>query len=139
MEVRCDGGSGVRRRLAITAWGSSRLCGGADEGGEDLLGVSAAPGAIAGTEFAGDDSGADGLFGAPIGGIDGGVGQEAERRSPFGAEVVGEASNVGEWPWTDDALARGAANTARAWLLEAGEGVPARSSSRRPRACWNAV
>ena len=80
------------------------LCGGADEGGEDLLGVCAPPGAIAAANFAGDDSGTDGLFSAPVGGVDGGVAQEAEQGSPFGAEVVGEASNVGEWPRMGDAF-----------------------------------
>ena len=80
------------------------LSGGADEGGEDLLGVSAPPRAIAAADFAGDDSGTDGLLGAPVGGVDGRVAQEAEQRSPFGAEVVGEASNVGQWPWMGDAF-----------------------------------
>ena len=35
------------------------LCGGADEGGEDVLCVCASPGAIAAADFAGDDRGTD--------------------------------------------------------------------------------
>ena len=105
LQVRCDGGDGCSQKVGDHGMGVKlALCGGADEGGEDLLGVCAPPGAIAAADFAGDDGGADGLFGAPVGGVDGGVAQEAEQRSPFGAEVVGEASNVGEWPRMDDAF-----------------------------------
>ena len=46
------------------------LVGGAHDAGEHLLGVGAVPGAIAAADLAGDDGGPNGLFGAPVGGVD---------------------------------------------------------------------
>ena len=57
-----------------------RWAGGADDRGQRLLRGCAAPGAIASTHLAGDDGGANGLFGAPVGDVDGGVAQEVEQR-----------------------------------------------------------
>ena len=96
-EVGCD--SGVWRAeergdhvvgIALT------LDGGADDRGEHLLCLGPLPGAVAAADLAGDDSGADGLFGAPVGGVHGGVAQEGEQRGPFGAEVSGEALDGGQ-------------------------------------------
>ena len=137
LQVRCDGGDARSQEVGDRGMGVKlALCGGADEGGEDLLGVCAPPGAIAAADFAGDDSGADGLLGAPVGGVDGGVAQKADKqRSPFGAEVVGEASNVGEWFRMDDAfgeaggqhgerlVARGGRARAGAELVAQAEGL----------------
>ena len=52
-------------------WRELALLSGSYDGGEDLLSGGAAPGAIAAADFAGDDGRADGLFGAPVGGVDG--------------------------------------------------------------------
>ena len=74
LQVRCDGGDGRAQEVGDHGMGvKPALCGGADEGGEDLLGVCAPPGAIAAADFTDDDSGTDGLFSAPVGSIDGGV------------------------------------------------------------------
>ena len=73
------------------------LAGGTDDGGECLLGGRAAPGAIASAHLAGDDGGTNGLFGAPVGSVDGGVAQEREQRLPFRGQMLREAPHVGQW------------------------------------------
>ncbi len=105
LQVRCDGGGRRSQQVGDHGVGVKlALGGGADEGGEDLLCVRAPPGAIAAADFAGDDGGTDGLLGAPVGGVDGGVAQEVEQRGPFGDEVIGEALDVGERPRVGDAF-----------------------------------
>ena len=47
------------------------LTGGAYDAGQDLLGVGALAGAVAPAHFADDHRGPDGLFGPPVGGVDG--------------------------------------------------------------------
>ena len=54
------------------------LARGAYDAGEDLLGVGALAGAVAAAHFADDDGGPDGLFGAPVGGVDRRVPQKRE-------------------------------------------------------------
>ena len=46
------------------------LTGGAHDAGEHLLSIGAVAGAVATTHLVGDDSGPNGLFGAPVGGVD---------------------------------------------------------------------
>ena len=77
------------------------LDGGADDRGEHLLRLRPLPRAVAAADLAGDDGGADGLFGPPVGRVHGGVAQEGEQRLPFGAEVLGEAPDGGERPRAD--------------------------------------
>lgn len=63
--------------------------GGAQHAGEHVLTVGAAGGAIpAATHLAGDDGGPEGLLGAPIGGVQGGVEEKAEDGVEFGDEVL---------------------------------------------------
>ena len=62
------------------------LAGGAHDTGEDLLGVGAVAGAVAAAHLADDHGGPDGLFGAPVGGVERGVPQEEEH----GWELVGQ-------------------------------------------------
>ena len=44
-----------------------------NDAGEYLLGVGSVAGAVSAADLAGDDGGADGLFGAPVGRVDGRV------------------------------------------------------------------
>lgn len=67
------------------------LLNGAKHAGEYLLRLRAAVGAVAATDFAGDDGGTQGLFGAPVGGIDRGIEQKGEDRRVFDREVRGKA------------------------------------------------
>lgn len=67
------------------------LLDGAKHTGEYLLRLRAAIGAVAATDFAGDDGGAQGLFGAPVGRIDRGVEQKGEDRREFDRQVRGKA------------------------------------------------
>ena len=67
------------------------LVGGAHDAGDDLLGVGAAAGTITATDFAGDHGGTDGLFGAPVGGVDRRVPQEGEHGGEFAVQMGGEA------------------------------------------------
>ena len=67
------------------------LAGGAHDAGQHLLAVGAVTGAVAATDFAGDDSGKDGLFGAPVGGVDRQVPQEEKHGSEFGGQMPGKA------------------------------------------------
>ena len=62
--------------------------GGAEHRGEHLLGLCAAGGAVAAaTHLPGDDGGAEGLFGAPIGGIERRIKEEAEDRVKLDDEM----------------------------------------------------
>ena len=67
------------------------LLGGPHDAGEHLLGVGAVAGTITATDFAGDHRGSDGLFGAPVGGVDRRVPQEGERGREFAVQMGGEA------------------------------------------------
>ena len=72
----------------------SALACGAHDAGEDLLGVGALAGAVAAAHLADDDGGPDGLFGAPVGGVDRRVPQEGEEGGEFDGQVRGEALGV---------------------------------------------
>ena len=67
-----------------------------DDAGEDLLGVGSVAGAVAATDLAGHDGGSDGLFGAPVGRVDGRVPEEGEHGRELGVEMRGEALGVVE-------------------------------------------
>ena len=64
---------------------------GADDAGEDLLGLRAAGRPIAATDFAIDDGRADGLLGTPVGGVHLGRPQEGEDGGELAVEMGGEA------------------------------------------------
>ena len=64
---------------------------GTDDAGEDLLGLRAAPRAITATDFAVNHGGADGVLGPPVGRVDVGRPEEAERGCEFAVEMGGEA------------------------------------------------
>jgi hypothetical protein len=68
------------------------LGGGAQHAGEDLPGVSAGPGTVAAPGLAGDHGGADGLLGAPVGGLHAGHPQEGEQVLALGGQVVEESA-----------------------------------------------
>jgi hypothetical protein len=67
-----DGEVGQDRRRCLEQAGeqldevAALLGGGAEHAGEDLPGVGACPGAVATPALAGNDGGADGLFGAQL-------------------------------------------------------------------------
>ena len=63
-----------------------------------LTGIGAVASAVATTDLADNDGGTDGLFGAPIGGVDRQVPQEEKHGSEFSGEVPGEALGVVQ-PW----------------------------------------
>ena len=88
------------------------------DAGEDLLGVGALAGAVAAAHLADDDGGPDGLFGAPVGGVDRRVPQEREE----GVEI--------RWPGARRSARRRPRAVARPWSLR----LPAlrRSRSARP-------
>ena len=71
----------------------SLACGTYDAG-EDLLGVGALAGAVAAAHLADDDGGSDGLFGAPVGGVDRRVPQEREDGGEFAGQMGGKALGV---------------------------------------------
>ena len=71
------------------------LVGGPHDAGEHLLGVGAVAGTITATDFAGDHGGSDGLFGAPVGGVDRRVPQEGEEFASRWAAKRSAASSVG--------------------------------------------
>ena len=125
MQVGCDGEDGGAQEVGDHGVGVKlALCGGADEGGEDVLCVCASPGAIAAADFAGDDCRTDGLFSAPVGGVDGRVAQKAEQCGPFGAEVIGETLDVGERPRVEHAFGEAGGRTgAGADLVAQAEGL----------------
>ena len=64
---------------------------GADHTGEDLLGLRTARRAIAATDLAIDDGGADGVFGAPVGRVHVGGPQESEHGGKLAVEMGREA------------------------------------------------
>jgi hypothetical protein len=57
--------------------------------GEHFVSVGATCGSVATADFAGDDGGAQGLFSAPVGGIDRRVEQKREDRRVFDREMRG--------------------------------------------------
>ena len=65
----------------------------AEDTGEDLLGVCAPGCAIATRHLAIDDGRPQGLFGAPVGGVDRGIEEKAEEGGEFDAEMRGEAAH----------------------------------------------
>ena len=67
---------------------------GAKDRGEDLLGLGAARGAVAATDLAGDDGRTNRVFGARVGGIDGGLAEEGEQSAGLGGQMRGEALDV---------------------------------------------
>ena len=85
-EHRGEQGAGVELALA----------GGAHDAGQDLPGVGSAPGAVAAADLAGDHRGADGVFGPPVGGVEGRVAQEEEHGLEFAGQVPGEALGGGQ-------------------------------------------
>ena len=70
------------------------MAGGTHDAGQYLLGISAVAGAVATAYLAGDDSGPDGLFGAPVRGVDRQVSQEEEHGIEFSGQVPGEALGI---------------------------------------------
>lgn len=72
---------------------------GADDTGEDLLGVGAAIRAIASTHFAVHHSGPERMFSAPVGRVNRRFEEEAEERGQFHREMRGEAAHHGQWAW----------------------------------------
>ena len=69
------------------------LLNGAQDAGEDFLGMSAASGAIASTDFAGDDRRPQRVFGAPIGRVDGiRLEEKGEDRGKFDREMRGKSA-----------------------------------------------
>lgn len=65
--------------------------------GENLLRFSAAPGAIASTDFTRHDGGPERVFSAPVGRVDSRrVEQKGEERRPLDGEVRGESLHVGD-------------------------------------------
>ena len=84
------------------------LTGGAHDAGEHLLSIGAVAGAVAAAHLANDDSGPDGLFGAPVGGVDRQVSQEEEHGIEFPGQVPGEALGVVQgWGCVDQATKPG--------------------------------
>lgn len=64
---------------------------GLQDAGEHLLGLGAAGGAIAAADLAGNDGGTQGVFGAPVGGVDRvGVEEKGEDRRKFDGQMRGE-------------------------------------------------
>ena len=72
------------------------LAGSAHDAGEHLPGVGTLAGAIPAAHLADDHGGADGLLGAPVGGVYRRVEQEEEHGVEFGGQVQGEAFGVVE-------------------------------------------
>ena len=90
-------GLGAWSAATITAVESRPLLRGAEDRGEHLLGVCAADGAIAAAaHLARDDSGPQGVLGAPVRGVKRGLEKEAEDGVEFGREMRGEAPCIGE-------------------------------------------
>ena len=63
---------------------------GAEHGRENLLGVRAARAPVAAADFAHRDGRPNGVLGAPVGRVDGGVAEEREQGRGFDGEVRGE-------------------------------------------------
>ena len=72
------------------------LVGRSYDAGEDLLGIGAVASAIAAADLAGNDRGADGVFGAPVGRVDRRDPEEGEHGGEFGVEMRGETLRVVE-------------------------------------------
>ena len=89
-----DGLGGTQHRGEQRGQVDVALSCGAYDAGEDLLGVGALSGAVAAAHLADDDGGPDGLFGAPVGGVDRRVPQEGEEGAEFDGQVRGEALGV---------------------------------------------
>ena len=89
-----DGHGGAQHRGEQRRQVEVALSCGAYDAGEDLLGVGALSGAVAAAHLADDDGGPDGLFGAPVGGVDRRVPQEREDGAEFDGQVRGEALGV---------------------------------------------
>ena len=96
--MRRDDGRGRPKQRGDHVGGiQPSLLSGPNDAREHLLGVgpSARPIAPA-TDFARDDGGAQGLFGAPVGGVEVGIDQEAEDGGQFHRQMPGEAVHVCE-------------------------------------------
>ena len=89
-----DGAGGAQHRGDQRRQIEMALAGGAHDAGEHLLGVGAVAGAVATADLTDNDGGTDGLFGAPVGGVDRQVPQEEKHRSEFGGQVPGKALGV---------------------------------------------
>ena len=74
-ELGDDGFGGAQHRSDQRRQVEVALAGGAHDAGQDLLGVGAVAGAVAAAHLADDHGGPDGLFGAPVGGVERGVPQ----------------------------------------------------------------
>ena len=72
------------------------LLSGAHDAGEHLLCLGTACRAVAATDFAVDHGGAEGLFRAPVGRIDGGVAEKAKEGRQFDTQMRGKAVHRGE-------------------------------------------
>ena len=95
------------------------MAGGAHDADEDLLGVGAVAGAVAAAHLADDHSGPDGLFGAPVGGVERGVPQEEEHGREFGGQVPREALGVVERRrCVDQPTEPGGESAAGRWLAQ---------------------
>lgn len=92
---RDDGRRRVQQRGEDVGAIEAALLRGPQEAGQDLLRVGAVRRAIpATTHLPCDDGWAQGLLGAPVGGIEGGIHQEAEDRWEFDLEMPREALDV---------------------------------------------
>ena len=132
-------GEGARSSPTITAVRIAlALAGGADDRGQRLLRGRAAPGAIASTNLAGDDGGANGLFGAPVGGVDSGVraGSGTAPSIPW-SDAPRSAERRRECRGGSSRPARRAARASTASSRPSRDSLPARASSRRRSACFN--
>ena len=78
------------------------LVGCPDDAGEHLLGVCAVASAIAAADLPDDDGGPDGLFGAPIGGVDRRVPKESEHRGEFDGQMSRESFGRLQRRWLGD-------------------------------------
>lgn len=69
----------------------------AKDGREDLLSLCTVPGTVpTSTHLARDDSGSERVFGAPVGGVERGVEEEAEDRVVIDIEMIGEATDTAD-------------------------------------------
>ena len=103
-----DGGfRGTQQRGDQRRQVEAALAGGAHDAGEHLLGVGTVAGAVAAAHLADDHGGPDGLFGAPVGGVERGVPQEEEHGREFVGQVRREALGVVERRRCVDSAERG--------------------------------
>ena len=78
------------------------------DAGEHLPGVRSVTSALAAADLAGDDGGADGVFGAPVGGVDRRVPEEGEHGRELRVEMRGEPLGVVErWGRGDETTEAG--------------------------------